>query len=488
MLAVIAAVAAVALVIGIVVAVLHFRADTTAQDAPDTEQRTEQRADQPDEDETEPEDEERDEDRDRNKDTNPAVPATIAIPDTITCSADGSGTSVSWHWSGSAFVSETAVCGDDNGREVFGVWTPVLPEPAVCDVMLLHDDERMDRQADVFATYGHDPTVFLAYEPTVKASGTTPEAEHFYVQEVDLASCSAKPRVEIPRSGNDDYSRFTYIGSSTTSVAFLYELSSYEDGNAAATYAVSAGDQAPTLLQDFSGAYEDDIEVADSGCEDLYTVELDGDGYRIYSIDDNEMAGSVADNYCRPDEDYGSCGQPRVMHLDGARYLLVEPGGVYYRDAAVLDVSDGSLAMFQDLTGLDGTSIRFRQLHDGSLFVQLDDRYFHATTQLAVTELLSADQWAELTDGSSGVVALNYMTGEICVQTTDENITVDMDGQSTGSYDHVPDSTSAIQNIDVTQIDRIAWEVGEMYAERWILTTGDEPDAADVAAVNGTGE
>lgn len=389
------------------------------------------------------------------------------------CGSDG--TRDKWDWSGGALVSAMVSCADegyatdgetssngsregDEGEYSFGLWTPALERSKVIHVSMLESGEKVETKPTVAATYGDDPAVFVIYAVKTKAVGTTPETVHLYAHEVDVDKGRLGKRIDLRTEEDNFIDRdqnygYAVLGASDTRIAVGKTWRTKEtfttngretdrDIDHAQIMALTHGKSEATTLQTIqdkgevtsdSGGYQSvemtEFEVDGVDVCDTYMVTEQGPDaktYHLYAIDGGKRIVDVPDTYCG--HDYG-CGVDRIRRLGDDHWLF---------DDWVVDAS-GAAKSVASIAGLDGDyGVNIDQFADGVVYAQANDRIVLIDGNLKATEVLDEAQWKRLLLSSGSFKGINYLTGDIYVQTTDERIVVDRKGKSVGSFDERP--------------------------------------------------
>ncbi|PJM78689.1 zinc ribbon domain-containing protein [Bifidobacterium scaligerum] len=424
----------------------------------------------------------------------------------------------SWNWVGGAMVSNVIHCWDGDatadsdssyssgdsldgsGEYSFGLWTPALDASKEIHVSMLESGEKEYSEPQVGATYGNNPAVFVFYAVKTKAVGTTPESVHLYAQEVNVETGELSDRIDLKTEEDNliDYEQgyeYSILAESRDMVAIAKTWHSDEsyttNGDSDTTnvdhtqvMGVTRGKDTAQVLQTFqdkiavtadSNGYQSmkktDISVNSTDVSDTYLVE--DDTYHLYSVDNNKQIISFPTNYCNPKNSW-SCDVYHVWSLGDNQYVV---------DDQVIDSSTGKVQSLHDLLGLskDEHIEAKDQFVDGTMYVQTDDydnnegrRVFLMGSDLSPTEVLDGSQWARLllTDGK--FMGINYLTKTIYVQTTDEQIIVNAQGESVGNYTLLPVYDDPA-DCDHTQMEWMMWNKKSDGSNSIIVTIGQAP-------------
>lgn len=448
------------------------------------------------------------------KPTKPKV-SEVAMTD-FRCGSNGTR---EWNWSGGALVSTMVSCADDGyatdgetssngsqsgdeGEYSFGLWTPALEKSKVIHVSMLKSGEKEETAPTVAATYGDDPAVFVIYAVKTKAVGTTPETVHLYAHEVNVEKGTLGKRIDLKTEEDNlidrdqDY-RYAVIGQSDTRVAVqktwrtqgrftVNDGESSRDIDHAQIMALTRGKSEATTLQTFqdkgevvsdSGGYQSidmtEFEVDGIGVYDTYAVAEQGPKsktYHLYAIDGNKKIVDVPDTYCG--NEYG-CGVSRIRRVGDDHWLF---------DDWMVDAT-GAATSVASIVGVDeDAGLHLDQFADGTVYVQSNydqdgnnaKRVFLIDDDLKAAEVLDKDRWNRLLLSDGGFEGINYLTGEIYVKTTDEQITVNRKGKAVGSYDDLPyvaDDDSPDHTHMTWMLFRQSGDNGDIYT----VTLGQEP-------------
>lgn len=449
------------------------------------------------------------------KPTKPKV-SEVSMTD-FRCGSDG--TRDKWDWSGGALVSAMVSCADDGyatdgetssngsqsgdeGEYSFGLWTPALEKSKVIHVSMLKSGEKEEAAPTVAATYGDDPAVFVIYAVKTKAVGTTPETVHLYAHEVNVEKGTLGKRIDLKTEEDNlidrdqDY-RYAVIGQSDTRVAVqktwrTTEKFTVNDGESsrdidhAQIMALTRGKSEATTLQTFqdkgevvsdSGGYQSidmtEFEVDGIGVYDTYAVAEQGPKsktYHLYAIDGDKKLVDVPDTYCG--SEYG-CGVDRIRRVGDDHWLFDD----WMVDATGAATSVASIVGVDEDAGLD-----LDQFADGTVYVQSNydqdgnnaKRVFLIDDDLKATEVLDKDRWNRLLLSDGGFEGINYLTGEIYVKTTDEQITVNRKGKAVGSYDELPYAADD-DSPDHTHMTWMLFRQSDDNGDVYTVTLGQEP-------------
>lgn len=403
----------------------------------------------------------------------------------------------------------------------YGIWTPQLDMPVACTLSPVQEDEKMTDTTQtgqrIAATYGDDPAVFLIYRVTVKAKGTTPQTDHLYAQPVTVASsgCTLGNRIELDNHGGN-----VHLLTATDDKIAVVE--SWEDSQERAN---SKGDKKDVDINHAmvsvidrdgkltkatydQGVSENDehyfdtkpFSVAGYAAAGLY-VDRSGSGdFTFHDLDSDKALFKLGAQYCggNNSEFDDDCGVDGVWRLGSDRFLVADgtvgQGARYF----IVD-STGKATAVKSSIAPDkesyGRSADYLLGH--SELVQLKDRSFVVVGGSNVlyrmdvngrfTPIIDRDRLAKLRDGVNSDIHVNYVTGQIYLETTDENLVVGLDGKSVGEYTWEPDDywnypTDFTSPFDLTQLDWVTWtdDDGVQYVTLGGDPNGDgRPDSSD---------
>lgn len=373
---------------------------------------------------------------------------------------DGRAVDVRWNWTGGALASNPLACYSDanltNGILTFGLWTPAMTQSKQFTVTLAQSGEKLESKGDDFiqiaATYGDKPDVFLVYEIKTKAVGTTPESVHAYASQLDVETGKLGERIDLSVTPDDAGNieqgpSYNFVASSDIAIVIdrswtTKSENSNENASTSHHQVLRLYDGKTTVLQTFekTDSQSSRIGVTASGADDLYLV-----NDRLFSIEENKEIGTLS---CIPDSFTGNCGgYGTIRKLSDTHYAYrTDFAGAY-----IFNASDGTTRRMEDVLGLERreNSIYYydnvtdwEQFSDRSLYIRTSsNRMFCMAPDLSVTEILNEEQWNRLLSGEE-FKGVNYLNKTIYVQTTDERIAVDMQGQSVGRYTAYPRGSS----------------------------------------------
>lgn len=413
-----------------------------------------------------------------------------------------------WKWRGGAMVTEINSPRDENNKVetdnpdyYFQVWVPQLKDQvADCVFSPTQSGEKMAQGGiSVTATYGDKPTVFAVYTILTKAVGTSPETVHLYAQELDLPSCTAKPRIDLqtePDNVVNDRQDYEYkiVGKSENKIAIAKTWTTQTDSSNPTrrhmqVMSIAAGEQKASSLQETSGE-KSKVGVSSSVTNDAYMITTDK--RRVYSIDNNkvifELPLEFGDGNTKCDSWTGIDGDLVLYRLSADKYVyscggdLDEENPLFY--TYLVTASSGEvvalpkiLKLSKDDPFLDGY---YQQFKDGSLLVTSRDtmQAFHISPDGKASEILDSAQWERLFHGSDTHFGdANYLKNQFYAKTTDEIISVDLTGKSVDTFKLEPLVASGVDN---TKLKWIGWIYKGKYSqESVILTTGDNPGESE---------
>lgn len=406
-----------------------------------------------------------------------------------------------WGWQGGAMVTKIYRQGEPENREFyFQVWAPQLKDQvADCVFSPAQNGEKMtDEKISVTATYGDKPTIFAVYTVITKAVGTSPETVHLYAQELDLPSCKAKDRIDLQTESDNvvndrqDY-EYEVIGKSRTKIAVVKTWVTKPDPEGESrrheqVVSISVGEKKATSLQEAEGEnYR--IAVPPSSTNDVYMIAADK--RRFYSIDDNKLLFELplefgdGDNKCYADNGMGPSLDLYKLSADKYVYACyINQGKFGLHTTFFITASTGEAVPITNSFKLSEdnpyASAHYQQFKDGSLLINSIDskQVFHIDTDGKASEILDSAQWERLLhDGSSEVGDANYLKNQFYAKTTDEIISVDLNGKSVDTLESEP---SVASGIDSTQFNWIGWvKTDKKYQPFIVLTTGALPDESE---------
>lgn len=420
----------------------------------------------------------------------------------------GSQTTTKWGWTGGALASEVVQCtssdssssyGSDTmeGEYAFGVWTPALDQSTEIRISMLETGEKEYSKPVVAATYGDEPTVFVLYAVKTKAVGTQPETVHLYAHQVDLETGKFSDRIDLRTQEDNliDYQqgyKFSVIASSEKTVAVAKSWHSDDkftvNGdnttrtvNHTQVMGVTRDADTATALQTFkddvtvkTNQYnkqylgETSIKVSESSAADIYLVSMrgndgnDSSSYRLFSIDDNRNVLILPYTYCDPNKKYG-CNVDAIRHFASGKYFI-EAGGDAERYGVIADAQAGvtSVGSIMNLGESDSIS-NWDQFHDGSLYFEIngsndDKRIMVIGIDGKASEILNNGRWARLLLNSGKPKGINYISNLIYAQTTDQQISVDLQGNTVSQDVTALPYTDNGSECDHTAVDWVMWQ------------------------------
>lgn len=408
-----------------------------------------------------------------------------------------------WEWQGGAMVTKIDSQGENaNPNYYFQVWAPQLKDQvANCVLSPAQNGEKMAaNEISVTATYGDKPTVFVVYTILTKAVGTSPETVHLYAQELELPSCTAKPRIDLQTEADNvvnDRQEYKYevIGNSESKIAvaktWITETHSpWSRQRHVQVMAITAGEKNASSLQEAQGE-ENEVGVSYSVTNDAYMITTDK--RRVYSIDNNkvlfDLPLELGDDDTKCESFMGVGGDLVLFRLSADKYVYEFGGHIndgHDPDKSYLvTASSGEAVPLPKLLKLSKDNpygnAYYRQFKDGSLLVTISDSHqaFHIGTDGTASAILDSAQWERLlhSTGSHFGVA-NYLNNQFYVQTTDEILTMDLTGKSVKTLEEEPQIVSLA--IDTTKVNWIAWKATQKSPHVGaILTTGALPDESE---------
>ncbi|WP_274608278.1 zinc ribbon domain-containing protein [Bifidobacterium saguinibicoloris] len=458
------------------------------------------------------------------KTTKPKV-SEVAMTDFV---CDGHITS-DWQWTGSALVSVPIPCrsGDsttdtsdsstyssasdpEDGEYSVGVWTPAMDQSKEIHISMLESGEKEYSEPKIAATYGDNPAVFVMYAVKTKAVGTTPESVHLYAHQVDLDAGTLGKRIDLRTEEDnhldkqEDYN-YGILGSSNTTVAIAKTWvtdepypgdGDHDDLHVGHTQVMGLTrdkTEAATLqnlkdsIEDQGYGYKSVVKTTASNVtmQDVYMV-TDSSGYHLYSIDGNKQTASFGEDYCPGNSDVSGCSVETIRYIGGDHYAISSISG-----DIILDTSTGKGEYMTTVLGIDDakpyTEVdAWDQFSDGTLYILYkgydgEKRVFLLDKDLKKTEVLDSDQWNRLLLDSGEFHGINYLTKRIYVKTTDQQITVDEHGESTGEYTELPEE-SVFTACDHTAMKWMKWSVAahtgdgsDTRGDTVTVTRGQEP-------------
>ena len=413
-----------------------------------------------------------------------------------------------WKWRGGAMVTEINSPRDENNKVetdnpdyYFQVWVPQLKDQvADCVFSPTQSGEKMAQGGiSVTATYGDKPTVFAVYTILTKAVGTSPETVHLYAQELDLPSCTAKPRIDLQTEPDNvvndrqDY-KYKIVGKSENKIAIAKTWTAEDDSSNPTrrhmqVMSIAAGEQKASSLQETSGE-ESKVGISTSVTNDAYMITTDK--RRVYSIENNkvllEMPLEIGDGNTKCDSWTGIGGDLVLYRLSADKYVYSCGGDLDEKNPLfhtyLVTASSGEAVPFPNLLKLSENSSYpdgyYQQFKDGSLLVTSRDamQAFHISPDGKASEILDSAQWERLFHGSDTHFGdANYLKNQFYAKTTDEVISVDLTGKSVDTFKLEPLVASGV---DKTKIKWIGWVYKGKYSqESVILTTGDNPGESE---------
>ena len=413
-----------------------------------------------------------------------------------------------WKWRGGAMVTEINSPRDENNKVetdnpdyYFQVWVPHLKDQvADCVFSPTQSGEKMAQGGiSVTATYGDKPTVFAVYTILTKAVGTSPETVHLYAQELDLPSCTAKPRIDLQTEPDNvvndrqDY-KYKIVGKSENKIAIAKTWTAEDDSSNPTrrhmqVMSIAAGEQKASSLQETSGE-ESKVGISTSVTNDAYMITTDK--RRVYSIENNkvllEMPLEIGDGNTKCDSWTGIGGDLVLYRLSADKYVYSCGGDLDEKNPLfhtyLVTASSGEAVPFPNLLKLSENSSYpdgyYQQFKDGSLLVTSRDamQAFHISPDGKASEILDSAQWERLFHGSDTHFGdANYLKNQFYAKTTDEVISVDLTGKSVDTFKLEPLVASGV---DKTKIKWIGWVYKGKYSqESVILTTGDNPGESE---------
>ena len=211
------------------------------------------------------------------------------------------------------------------------------------------------------------------------------------------------------------------------------------------------------------------VDVGDYGLSNMPIVKT-SQGFQIYDLDANTAIGKLPIDFC--EDPYNSeCSLSQVLSVGNNELLLMSTSGVSF----VYNPADGSITNAQTALQMPENINYLMQLHDGSLIEVTSGDHVWYTDIASKTshEILNPDQWEKLT-GSFGtpIIKVNPVSKTLYVQTTDEQIIIDTDGEQVGEYSHLTPTFSVTddefstnsawigssrQRVDMTKLGGVAW-------------------------------
>lgn len=368
-----------------------------------------------------------------------------------------------------------------------------------------------DSNPDVIATYGDDPAVFILYNVKTKAKGTTPETVHLYAQQVDLDKKKLGERIDLMTESDsvinyEDGYECHLIAASDSAMLVAKEWKA-DDAGHVVLMLLRPGLTKSTVVRTIDHAevdehcYAKDATVYSGVHNGTYLIR--DTAYHVYSVNDNKELTKFPLNFCRTGTDGitggSSCDVTSYYRLKEGSYVVnTDTYGSDVEATSLIDAAGKTTRLSPLVKGYEGASRDMVQCADGSLVIwfhtneafQHDFHLLTLSTDFKPTEVLDTDQWKRLFgQGSGGFKGVNYLTRELYVQTTDEQIVVDESGKSTGSYTYLP-VDDAFGATDHTAVKWMPWtttaESGYGIGGQ-ILTTGKAPTGSSVSLEGGEG-
>lgn len=333
----------------------------------------------------------------------------------------------------------------DGGKAVFRGWLPGMATIAECTPSLWAANERpsndtvVKADVDMIATSSDNPVVAIAYAVKTNASGLDPESTRIYVSTLDLNTCAVGARIDVlgapvPRENFATAPKLVASGPTTVAVApwpgietKLPDLPAFVGINptsGAASWSKSLPGKQAEAGNRYTGG-----PVAD-GVFDLSSRISGQVGERV--LIDAETGSELvkADDFEAPAARLGADRMvyttteknPNAQSMLSGGKVSVLSGGALKEGAVVMDDGNGQSVLIG----------RYCPSDDGCSVIASDGGLAYIGASNAVTPVMDQAKTEDL-----GLKFRGGSAGKLYVQTTQEHLTIGLDGKQIGSaYDH----------------------------------------------------
>ena len=398
--------------------------------------------------------------------------------------SDNSVTPNDWHWEDGVLATSVAAVmdarADEAGQVSFASFDPVSGLSFSFAGAVAQANEEIIEEPFVTSTYGAERAAWLVYRVRQEADGLDPESTHIYAQRLDYASGGLGDRVELPDGDlHGSFGTSYRLASSATRVGVYVE-------NDAGTSVISLASDGTvetvqtggfSLLTSFAaGAYAHTKLDEREGRDQLRSLDDGSVLLESRRVDDYEDTPNMSSYTYMVDE---------AMRLSDGVFLTgagdLDTITYYVQGSEPVALADQIMALMPEDSTRGYTNAQFMgQLLDGSVILSIMRSVIRVSAGPTIECLLERERFDAL---EAVVMGADAVTGDIYLQTTDENVIMSPAGEDAGRWSLYPVSAhassygSVYTTNDTSQTKAVLWleRNDDDEVTRAVVTRGGQP-------------